>query len=137
MADFQITGYVDSIAQTSNSIFVVVQENRDGFVKSNGKKERECFYLFKIAFKAYFKKFICDHFTRGTLVKIKGEILPYVAKHGDTKQYGVTFVGQTINLAPMPKNKTKNIKLERDDMNGAGAPDYAAYFEDDFDFSNT
>lgn len=141
MADFQITGYFDTVFHTKTAVYVIVQENRDGYLKSNGEMTKECLYVYRIAFKPYFKSFIKEHFKRGSLVTIKGEVLPYTSTHNGSKMYGVSFIGQTINLASMPKNRISDVRLARESQNGtkqgAETPDYEAFYQDDFDFSTT
>ena len=91
------------------------------------------YVTFKVIYKPYFKKFISEHFSKGMLVKVKGEVYPYAIEHGEIKE-GVSFIGETCNLYSFPrasvKQEAKMIKdsqmhaSETPDLEGFNAPDF-------------
>lgn len=132
MADFQLTGRIEGVRFSDNAVFLTISEYRMGYRKGNGTKIPETYYLWSVVFKEYFKKYIVEHFNKGMLVTVKGEIQPY-RKNGNDFEDGYTVIGQTINLAAYHKDiRTERRMQAESQLNKEETPDYASFKQDDF-----
>ena len=132
MADFSIKGHIISTRYASTCVIVTVEEYRNGYKTQNGKVVEDKQLDWKVFFKPYFKKYISEHFMRGSYVAIKGEIAPYALHDGKVVE-GYTIMGQTINIAPYPKNVRKENKMIAESQSHASEePDIEAFDAPDF-----
>ena len=135
MADFHVIGHISNIKFTQDSIIIWVDENKNGFRRSDGS----CVDPRVITWKCLFsgteskRKYINRYFNRGMLVQIKGELLPYAVENG-TSIDGYTVFVQTINIFAYPRTTVKTeqmmkkASLEHDDEE----PDLDRYNSPDF-----
>jgi hypothetical protein len=135
MADIQILGHISNIKYLSDSILVVVDENKNGYMKPNGERVDSKVLTWKCIFSGNESKrnYINKYFNRGMLVQIKGEILPYAVEHGQLTEGYSVFI-QTLNRASYP---TTTIKQERrlikdSQLNSTERPDLETYNQPDF-----
>lgn len=133
MADVQLYGFIEGIRFTENGVIVTVSERRLGYKKKDGTIVDEDVLLWHVVFKAYFKKYISSHFSSGMLVKIKGMILPYSKEHDEIVE-GYSFIGQTIDLSPYPKNTLRrDMKIIKEsELNTTERPNIDEFMKDDF-----
>ena len=91
------------------------------------------YVTFKVIYKPYFKKFISEHFSKGMLVKVKGEVFPYAIEHGEIKD-GVSFIGETCNLYSFPRYNVKqeNKMIKESQMHDTATPNLEDYNKPDF-----
>ena len=133
MADFTVTGYINTRKYLPDSCLVFIDEFRRGYKKPNGEIVDDKYLSWKCIFKPYFKKFINDHFNQGMLVQIKGDVLPYsVDKEKNVDGYSV--IGQTINLASYPRASVKqeNRMIKDSQLHGSITPDLDGHNKPDF-----
>lgn len=132
MADFQLTGRIEGVRFSDAAVFVMMSEYRMGYKKSDGTRVPETYNLWTVVYKDYFKKYIAEHFSKGMLVTVKGEVQPY-RKVGDEFKDGYTVIGQTINLAAYHKDIRTERKMQKESqLHSTGTPDYASYRKEDF-----
>ena len=112
MADFQVTGHISRIRRKNGVICVYVDEYMRGFRRSDGEIVQEKHLTWCCVFKNAFSNFL-DRIGIGSLVTIKGEILPY-GRSIDEKVEGYTLFGQVINVASYPKFLRVEEKMVRD-----------------------
>lgn len=135
MADFQVLGHISNIKYLPDSIVVYVDEIKRGYKKANGEKiddkvlSWKCLFSGSAAKRNYINKF----FNIGSLVQIKGELLPYAQEH-ETEVNGYTIFIQTMNLASYPRtNIKKEKKMQKESMEHAtGTPNVEDFMENDF-----
>lgn len=133
MASFECIGFISQIVFRPDFMFLILDEYHKGYKKNDGTIVDDKYVTFKVIYKPYFKKFISEHFSKGMLVKVKGEVYPYAIEHGEIKE-GVSFIGETCNLYSFPrasvKQEAKMIKdsqmhaSETPDLEGFNAPDF-------------
>jgi hypothetical protein len=133
MASFEVIGIINTIKYLQNSVLLFVDEFRKGYRRSDGSREEDKYITWKIVFKPYFKKYLSEHFGDGMLVKVKGEVLPYVVERNQVAD-GYSVVGETCNLCSYPrasiKDEQRMIKdslesiSERPDLKTFSSPDF-------------
>lgn len=133
MADFTVTGFINQVKYLPDSCLVFLDEFRKGYKKTDGTIVDDKYFSWRIIFKGYFKKYINEHFSRGMLVQVKGEIMPYAIEKEKIVD-GYSVIAQTINMASYPrasvKQEAKMIKesqmnaSETPDLDGFNAPDF-------------
>lgn len=132
MADFSLIGHIEGILYRDNFAVVTVSENKKGYKKNDGTLVEDTMLTWHILYKKYFKKFLVEHFRNGMYVAIKGEILPYKIVDGKMVE-GASVIGQTINLAPYPKNTKKEKKMfAESQINATSMPDLESFEAPDF-----
>ena len=135
MADIQILGHISNIKYLSDSILVVVDENKNGYMKSNGERVDSKVLTWKCIFSGNESKrnYINKYFNRGMLVQIKGEIIPYAVQYGKFVDGYSVFI-QAINRASYPTTSIKQEKKMIKDSQLASdeRPDLESYNQPDF-----
>ena len=133
MADFSVTGFINQVKYLPDACLVFIDEFKKGFRKSDGTIVDDKYMSWRCIFKPYFKKFINEHFNKGMLVQVKGEIMPYAIER-DKLVDGYSVIGQTLNMASFPRASVKQehrmIKdsqlhaSETPDLDDFNAPDF-------------
>ena len=133
MASFECIGFINQVKYLQDSILVFVDEYHKGYRKSDGTKVEDKYLSYKTIWKPYFKKYISEHFSRGMLVQVKGEMLPYAIER-DTIVEGYSVIGQAINLFSYPRASVKQeMRMIRESQETSDEmPDLAAFNEPDF-----
>lgn len=133
MADFTVTGFINTVKYLPNAALVFIDEFKRGYKKTNGETVEDKYLSWKCVFKPYFKKFINEHFSNGMLVQVKGEILPYAIQHQNIVD-GYSVLGQTINLASFPRASVKqeNKMIKESQMHDTATPNLEDYNKPDF-----
>lgn len=106
MASFECIGFISQIVYRPDFVFLILDEYHKGYKKNDGTIVDDKYVTFKVIYKPYFKKFISEHFSKGMLVKVKGEVYPYAIEHGEIKE-GVSLIGETCNLYSFPRASVK------------------------------
>jgi hypothetical protein len=133
MADFTVTGFINTVKYLPNAALVFIDEFKRGYKKTNGETVEDKYLSWKCVFKPYFKKFINEHFSNGMLVQVKGEILPYAIQNQNIVD-GYSVLGQTINLASFPRASVKqeNKMIKESQMHDTATPNLEDYNKPDF-----
>lgn len=133
MADFTVTGFINTVKYLPNAALVFIDEFKRGYKKTNGETVEDKYLSWKCVFKPYFKKFINEHFSNGMLVQVKGEILPYAIQYQNIVD-GYSVLGQTINLASFPRASVKqeNKMIKESQMHDTATPNLEDYNKPDF-----
>ena len=135
MADIQILGHISNIKFLSDSILVIVDENKNGYTKPNGDKVDAKVLTWKCIFSgnASKREYINKYFNRGMLVQIKGEVVPYAVEHGELVDGYSVFI-QTINRASYPTTAIKQEKkiIKESTANSNEQPDLESFNRPDF-----
>lgn len=134
MADFSILGHLEGIRYTDSNVIVTMTERRLGYKKKDGTQVESELITWRIMYRASFRKFIADHFSKGMLVKVKGIILPYAKTHEGEFVDGYTILGQTIDIAAYPSNTMRQEKqrIKDSQLHDVGTPSFKQYNEPDF-----
>ena len=134
MADVTLYGHIEGIRYKEKSIFVTVSEYRCGFVRRDGERVPEELLTFVVVFLASSRKYISSYFKVGSLVKVRGSLLPYVRKRDGTLVEGCTISGQLIELATYPKRSAlvEKSAVRDSEEHPCGVPSVDSYLEDDF-----
>lgn len=117
MNRFILQGFINTIKYQPDCVFVMVDEYRKGYTKTNGERVDDKYLSWKIIFKPTFKTYIAKFFNHGMLVNIDAEMYPYAIEHN--KQIdGYSCIGLAINVASYPrasvKQELKMIKESQD-----------------------
>lgn len=133
MADFSVTGYINTIKYLQDGCLVYIDEIKAGFKRKDGTYVDDKVFQWRCIFNAYFKKFINEHFSENMFVQVKGEIMPYAITHDEIIE-GYSVLGQCINRASYPKqSKRREIKQIKDStMHDIGTPNVDEYMRKDF-----
>lgn len=133
MADFTVTGFINTIKYLPESCLVFIDEYKKGFRKANGEIVDDKYMSWKCIFKPYFKKYINEHFSNGMLVQVKGDILPYAIEKEHIVD-GYSVIGQTINMASYPRASVKQEQRmqKESQLHGDGTPDLDGFNQPDF-----
>ena len=133
MASFQCVGFVECVKVLPDSCILFLSEYKKGYRKSDGTIVDDKYVSWKIIYKGYFIKYITSHFSKGMLVEVKGEVLPYAIEHGQAVE-GVSVIGQTCNMYSYPRY---NVKIEKkmikdSQLASDEKPDLESYMQSDF-----
>ena len=135
MADIQILGHISNIKYLSDSILVIIDENKNSYTKTNGEKVDAKVLSWKCIFSGNESKrnYINKYFNRGMLVQVKGEVVPYAIEHGDLVEGYSVFI-QTINRAAYPSTTIKQEKrmIKESQANNDETPDLESFNQPDF-----
>ena len=133
MADFTVTGFINTVKYLPDAALVFIDEFKRGYKKTNGETVDDKYLSWKCVFKPYFKKYINEHFSNGMLVQVKGEILPYAIQNQNIVE-GYSVLGQTINLASFPRANVKqeNKMIKESQMHDTATPNLDEYNKPDF-----
>lgn len=133
MADFTVTGFINTVKYLPDAALVFIDEFKRGYKKANGETVDDKYLSWKCVFKPYFKKYINEHFSNGMLVQVKGEILPYAIQNQNIVE-GYSVLGQTINLASFPRASVKqeNKMIKESQMHDTATPNLDEYNKPDF-----
>lgn len=134
MASFQVTGIITNITYREGFCIVHVSEFKKGYKQKNGVVVEDKYVVWSCLFKQGLVKYVNDHFNKGMVVEIKGEIMPYMVEHGECVT-GYTVSAQTMNMASFPSNRRRTeAKMQKDSQKGMSdaVPDVDGYMESDF-----
>ena len=135
MASFSVIGFIESIKYLPNKgcCLVFVTEFKKGYRKSDGEIVDDKYLSWKCIYKQGLVKYINNHFNRGMLVEIKGEVLPYSIEH-DKIVDGYSVIGQTLNMCSFPRSQMRSEeKMIKESQNTFDEkPDLEGYNKDDF-----
>lgn len=135
MADIQILGHITNIKYLPDSILIIVDENKSGYTKQNGEKVEPKVLSWKCIFSGNESKrnYINKFFSRGMLVQVKGEVVPYAVEQGELVEGYSVFI-QTLNRAAYPSTSIlKERKMIKESMdNGGEMPNLRDHLEPDF-----
>lgn len=108
MADFQVQGHIQNIKYQDSCVLITIDERKRGYHKSDGTIVDDKVLSWKCIFSGNEKKrdYINKYFSRGMLVKVKGELLPYAIEHGEIVEGYSVFI-QTINIDTYPTTTTR------------------------------
>lgn len=133
MADFTVTGFINQVKYLPDSCLVFLDEFRKGYKKSDGTIVDDKYLSWKCIFKPYFRKYINEHFSKGMLVQVKGEIMPYAIEKEKIVD-GYSVIAQTINMASYPKASVKQEAkmIKESQMHDTATPNLDDYYKPDF-----
>lgn len=133
MASFECIGFISQIVYRPDSVFLILDEYHKGYKKKDGTIIDDKYVTFKVIYKPYFKKFISEHFSKGMLVKVKGEVFPYSIEHGEIKE-GISCIGETCNLYSYPRASVKQERrmIVESQRHSDELPDLEEYNKPDF-----
>lgn len=135
MADIQILGHITSIQFKQECILLWVDEYKKGYRKQDGTKVDDKVISWKCIFSGNEKKrnYINKFFSRGMLVQVKGEVMPYAIEQGQMVDGYSVFI-QALNLAAYPRQMLKQEKklVQETMMHTDEMPDLDRYNERDF-----
>lgn len=135
MASFLVVGYIENIKYLPNGggCLVFVTEFKKGYRKSDGSSVPDRFLSWKCIFKQGLVKYVNEHFNRGMLVEVKGEVVPYAVVKGVAVD-GYSVIGQTLNLFSYPRFAEKvEAKMVKESMASMDeTPDVDEFFKPDF-----
>lgn len=133
MADFQVTGFVNTIKYLENTCIIYVDEFKKGYKKHNGEIIEDKMLTWRCLCKPNSREYISRHFNNGMLVTIKGELLPYALAH-EKMIDGYTVLTQTINMASYPRSfaKKEARMIKESQVHASGTPDLEDYITPDF-----
>lgn len=134
MAHALLFGRIEGIRYKENSAIVTLSEYMGGYRKKDGTIVEEDILTYRIAFKAYFKKYLASYFSEGNLVWVKAMMLPY-AKNGEGKVCeGYTLIGQAIDIASYPKSglRQERKRIKESQENSEMTPNLEGFNQDDF-----
>lgn len=133
MASFECIGFISQIVYRPDSVFLIIDEYHKGYRKSDGTNVDDKYVTFKVIYKPYFKKYLSEHFAKGMLVKVKGEVLPYTVEHGEIKE-GISCIGETCNLYSYPRASVKQEAkmIKESQMHDTSSPNLEEYNTPDF-----
>lgn len=135
MASFSVIGFIESIKYLPNKggCLVFVTEFKKGYRKSDGEVVDDKYLSWKCIYKQGLVKYINNHFNRGMLVEIKGEVLPYSIEHEKIVD-GYSVIGQTLNMYSFPRSSARSEeKMIKESQNTFDEkPDLEGFNKDDF-----
>ena len=133
MAAFSVIGFVESIKLIDGACLLFLSEYKKGFRKKTGELVDDKYISWRIIFKDYFKKYLIDHFGKGMLVEVKGEVFPYAIEHGEM-QDGISVLGQTCNAFSYPRASVKQeLKMIKESQEASTEkPNLDDFKQDDF-----
>lgn len=133
MASFDCIGFVSLVKFTPESVILLLDEFQSGYKRKDGTIVGDRYYTYKTIWQPYYRKFISDHFGKGTLVHVKGSMLPYSIERGNQVN-GYTILGEHITMASYPRQSAKmEMKMIRESQEASEeAPDLEAFRQADF-----
>lgn len=135
MADFQVLGHITNIKYQQDCVLIFVEERKKGYRKQDGVVVDDKLLSWKCIFSGNEKKrgFINKFFNIGSLVTVKGEILPYAIEHGEMVD-GNSVLVQTINLTAYPtRGLRKEMKMIKESQEQSDEPpDLDSFNQPDF-----
>ena len=134
MADFQVLGHIVNVKHLPDCVLIFIDEYKKGYKKTSGEKVEDKVLSWRCIFSGNENKrnYINKFFNRGSLVQIKGELLPYSLSQGQMVD-GYTVFIQTINLAAYPRQTIKfEKKAIKESLNDGEVPDVDSFYKSDF-----
>lgn len=135
MANVQFVGVLKSIRvmPMDKGVAITVHEFKKGYRKKNGDVVTDRWNEWRVMYVKSLIPYVTEHFGRGMMVEIKGEIIPY-AMVDDKPVDGYTILGQTLNMASIPRPYAlQEQKMIKDSQaNATDKPDLDAYNDPDF-----
>lgn len=133
MASWESISYISAIKYLQDAVIVYLDEFHAGYKRANGERVEDKYYSYKTIWKAYFKKYISEHFGEGMLVHVKGDMLPYEMRQGAIVD-GYTIIGEHITRASFPRAdvKREHQMIKDSQLHSSGTPDLEAYNAPDF-----
>ena len=133
MAAFQVVGFIDALKVLPDSCILMMSEFKKGYKKSDGTIVDDRYHSWKIIYKGYFIKYLTAHFSKGMLVEVKGDIVPYAIEHGEVTE-GYSVLGETCNMFSYPRYsiKQEHKMIKESQANSDETPDLDGYNQPDF-----
>ena len=133
MAAFQVVGFIDALKVLNDSCILFLSEYKKGYKKSDGTIVDDRYHSWKIIYKGYFIKYLTTHFSKGMLVEVKGDIVPYAIEHGEVTE-GYSVLGETCNMFSYPRYSIKQERkmIKESQTNSDEKPDLDGYNQPDF-----
>ena len=133
MAAFQVIGFIDALKILPDACILFVSEFKRGYKKSDGTIVDDRYHSWKIIYKGYFIKYLTAHFSKGMLVEVKGDIVPYAIEHGEVME-GYSVLGETCNMFSYPRYSIKQERkmIKESQTNSDEKPDLEGYNQPDF-----
>lgn len=135
MAAIQLVGAIDSVKFLPNNggCFVFISEFKRGYKKGNGEIVNDKYISWKVIYKAGMTKYISDHFNKGMIVEVKGEVFPYAIDHEKIVD-GISVIGQTLNMFSMPRStfRQEQRMIHQSQASVVETPDLDTYNQPDF-----
>lgn len=135
MANFSVIGFIDAIKYLPNNggCLIFLSEFKKGYKKSSGEVVEDRYMQWKCIFKQGLVKYVTNHFNKGMLVEIKGEVFPYAIEHGSTVD-GYSVVAQTLNMYSYPRYhaKSEDVMIKESQRTFDEIPDVEGYNQPDF-----
>lgn len=133
MAAFQVIGFIDALKVLPDSCILMMSEFKKGYKKSDGTIVDDRYHSWKIIYKGYFIKYLTTHFSKGMLVEVKGDIVPYAIEHGEVTE-GYSVLGETCNMFSYPRYSIKQERkmIKESQANSDETPDLDGYNQPDF-----
>lgn len=134
MADFSVIGHVEGIRCGKSFVLVKVSERRSGYTRRDGVVVPEELLTWVVFFKLFLRDYIKTYFKVGSLVSIKGTLLPYRRLKDGGSSVGFTVLGQTMDLMAYPMSSASMEKRALKDsvVHPVGNPDLDDFMSDDF-----
>lgn len=136
MADFQVLGDITNIRFKDECILIWVDEYKKGYRKSDGTVVDDKVLSWKCIFSGNEKKrtYVNKFFNRGSLVQIKGEVLPYSIENGTIHDGEYSVLVQTLNLTCYPRQTMKaEARMIKDSQSASfEKPDLDGFMKSDF-----
>jgi hypothetical protein len=133
MAAFQVVGFIDALKVLPDSCILMMSEFKKGYKKADGTIVDDRYHSWKIIYKGYFIKYLTTHFSKGMLVEVKGDIVPYAIEHGEVTE-GYSVLGETCNMFSYPRYSIKQERkmIKESQANSDDTPDLDGYNQPDF-----
>ena len=133
MASWESIAFISSVKYLSDSVIVYLNEYHAGYRRADGTRVDDKYLVFKTIWKPYFKKYISEHFAEDMLVHVKGDMLPYEIRKGETVD-GYTVIGEHITKASFPRSDIKKEQrmIKESMAHTDEQPDIDAWNEPDF-----
>lgn len=135
MANVTLIGVLESVKFLPNNggCFVFISEFKRGYKKGNGEIVNDKYISWKVIYKAGLTKYISDHFNKGMIVEVKGEVFPYAIDHEKIVD-GISVIGQTLNMFSMPRStfRQEQRMIHQSQASVSETPDLDTYNQPDF-----
>lgn len=133
MAAFSVIGFVEALKPLPDSCILFLSEYKKGYRKSDGTIVDDKYVSWKIIYKGYFIKYLTTHFSKGMLVEVKGDIVPYAIEHGEVTE-GYSVLGETCNMFSYPRYSIKQERkmIKESQLNSDEEPDLDTFIQPDF-----
>ena len=134
MADISLFGHVEGVRCGKTYVLVKISERRSGYTRRDGVVVKDELLTWVVFFKSFLRDYIKSYFKVGSLVSVKGTILPYRRSSDGSTSVGFTVMGQTIDAMAYPLSSASIEKRALKDsvVHPVGSPDLDDFLSDDF-----